>query len=91
MSEPLQTFLWVLVGIALLALVYPLQRDWRETGNFRRHKERQAYCAYCIYRDGEDCTNPKSPVYAGPIGEACIGRIKCKVREAAFDGPLQQE
>ena len=39
--------------------------------------------ARCLFRDGEDCTNPKSPVYGVPIGEVCIGRLRCKVRETA--------
>lgn len=89
MIEPLQTILWVAIGIVLLALVYPLQRDWRKGGNFRP-RQREAFCAHCIHRDGEDCTNPKSSVYPGPIGDVCSGKILCKVIEVGdYPGPAQ--
>jgi hypothetical protein len=40
-----------------------------------------AFCAWCIYRDGDDRTNPKSPVAGEECGPACSGKVTCWVRE----------
>ena len=40
-----------------------------------------AFCAWCIYGDGDLCTNPGSPVYPGECGPVCSGGLRCKVRE----------
>jgi hypothetical protein len=73
---------WLLaLGIlGFMALVYFLDKRVPHIWPRRRVKA-DAYCAWCIYRDGEDCTNPASPVYPGPCGPVCIGEKRCGVRQ----------
>jgi hypothetical protein len=82
MNEPLVTALFVLVMAALIGWLYWAERRWPAPRRPMRSKETPATCARCTWRSGEDCTNPKSPVYPGPIGDVCSGRRRCKVREA---------
>lgn len=92
MNETLESILWVAIVLALLGFQRWSDNRWPAPPHKRMWREEiPTVCARCIYRDGEDCTNPKSPTYPGPIGEVCIGRLKCKVREAAVDGFLRQE
>jgi hypothetical protein len=39
-----------------------------------------AFCAWCIYRDGDDCTNPESPVSGRECGPVCSGHLRCTVQ-----------
>jgi hypothetical protein len=39
-----------------------------------------AELAWCIYRDGEDCTNPDIAVHEGECAPVCRGNRKCHSR-----------
>ena len=79
MPDWLIGLLFAAAMLALMAWVTWWER--RDPGPYRPRPEGPAVCAWCKWRAGEDCTHPKSPAGAGPIGEVCAGRVKCKVRE----------
>ena len=71
----------VLAGLVLLVLVLLWQKQdpWPQ-----RRKELPVmlmYCAWCIDRVGEDCTNQASPVYGLSCGPVCVCAQWCEVRE----------
>ena len=39
---------------------------------------RDPVCAWCIYRSGDDCTHPDSPVSGRACGPVCRGDVKCE-------------
>jgi hypothetical protein len=61
MSDPLIGALFTLALAALFAWVLWWQRCDPAPGS-RPRPEAPAFCAWCIYRDGDDCTNFASPV-----------------------------
>ena len=59
------------VVLLVLALVWQWRNPWPQ-----RKREPPAihmYCAWCVHRDGEDCTNSASPVHAERCGPVRIG------------------
>lgn len=71
-SEAMLEAVIVLAGLVLLVLVLYWQRrdPWPQ-----RRKEPPvilAYCAWCIHRDGEDCSQPGSPVCGQPCSSVYI-------------------
>lgn len=74
--------LWALaigILIALLAVtIYVGRREEQAEGP----TEMPTVCAWCVWRDGDTCTAKGSPVYMRECGPVCVGRLKCKVREA---------
>ena len=71
--------LTILAGLALLGWALWEQKQF--TGGARKPRERPTFCAWCAWRDGEDCTNPASPVFSRACGPVCIGDLACDVRE----------
>ena len=74
MLEPLI----ILVGLVLLVLVLIWQKQdpWPQRG--KEPPVRLVYCAWCIHRDGEDCTEQGSPVFGQSCGPVCIGAVRCE-------------
>jgi hypothetical protein len=68
----------ILAGLLLLGLVLWEQKQF--TGGARKLRERPTFCAWCVWRDGEDCTNPASPVFAQACVPVCIGEVTCEAR-----------
>lgn len=73
----------LIVVVILLALGLVLLEQRREPGRGLPGKRRElpTFCAWCISRDGETCTNPGSPVSGRSCGPVCIGDLACEVRE----------
>ena len=68
----------ILAGLLLLGWALWEQKQY--TGS-RQSRERPTFCAWCIYRSGEDCTNAASPVSWQSSGPVCFGNLACEVRE----------
>jgi hypothetical protein len=72
--------------IVLLLAIYEVI-DWLNRRGFLnrtpgpRPRPHVTFCAWCIYRDGDDCTNPKSPIIGEECGPVCSGKVKCRVRQ----------
>lgn len=83
MSDALVSVLFALALAMLLGAMIWSDKRWPPLYDRqpRRTIDKPARCAYCIYRDGEDCTNPRSPVHGAPIGPVCGGNHKCRVRQ----------
>jgi len=79
MPEPV---IALLIGASLASLVGYLYWTERQHPDRRRRKvdEAEAYCTWCVYRRGDICIHPASPVYLGECGPVNTGRIKCKMR-----------
>ena len=77
----LELLLLVLLPIAVMAIVYII--DKKVDLSTPRHKRPYllTYCAWCIHRAGDHCTHPDSPVYNQPCGPVCIGARRCSVRD----------
>jgi hypothetical protein len=77
--------LWMLVGLVvvvlIMALIYYLQIRYAVPRRPNEQLEALAFCARCVHRHGDLCTNPASPVYGQACGPVCIGDVQCKVRE----------
>jgi hypothetical protein len=69
--------LTILAGLLLLGWALWEQKQY--TGS-RQTRERSTFCAWCVWRDAEDCTNPASPVFARTCGPVCIGTLGCEMR-----------
>jgi hypothetical protein len=65
-------WLWLLVVLGLLPLAYYVQRMPKGRRRRRERPEPETFCAWCVYRDGEDCTNRDSPVYGQGVVRGCI-------------------
>jgi hypothetical protein len=65
--------------LIILATVVPLVLapvwQWRNPWLQRKREPPVIlmYCAWCIHRGGEDCTNSASPVHEERCGPVCIG------------------
>ena len=63
--------LWpgMLIAAQLLGLAWWLQRQPAPPRRPRQERPQlpPPFCAWCIYRDGQDCTHPRSPVSPDPI------------------------
>lgn len=83
MPDFLITVLFALALAVLIGAMLWSDKRWprRNDQQPRRAVDRPALCAYCIYRNGEDCTNPQSHVYGASIGRVCSGNYKCRVRQ----------
>jgi hypothetical protein len=68
----------ILAGLLLLGLALWEQKQF--TGGARQLRERPTFCAWCVWRDGETCTQPASPVSGQSCGPVCIGQVKCEAR-----------
>jgi hypothetical protein len=80
MPDPL---IALLIGTSLTSLVTYLfwTRRQQPDRRFRQAGETGAYCVWCLYRRGDTCTHPGSPVYPGPCTPVCTGRKRCEVRQ----------
>lgn len=78
-------WVWLLVAVGFVALLWWLGGDDLLPPT-RPKAKTPAICAWCRWRDGEDCTNPGSPVSGQSCGPVCAGRVACKVREVRPGG-----
>ena len=71
----------IAAGLVLLVLLLYWQKQdpWPQRG--KDTPIMLTYCAWCIHRDGEDCTNEASPVFGNSCGPVCIGVQRCEVRQ----------
>jgi hypothetical protein len=81
MSEAVATLGIGLVVVALVGFLYWADRRYPGPELPRETTEAGAFCAWCIYWQGDDCTNPASPVGGQECGQVCIGDLACQVRE----------
>jgi hypothetical protein len=73
----------LIIGFATMALIifaFVTRRLDPAPPKPRPHPEPPGYCAPCIHRAGDKCTNPKSPVYPGACDPVSVGKVKCSVR-----------
>jgi len=68
----------ILAGLLLLGWALWEQKHY--TGGARKLRERTTFCAWCVWRDGETCTHPASPVFGRACGPVCIGEVTCEAR-----------
>jgi hypothetical protein len=52
-----------------------------------RPKETPAVCAWCVWRSGDDCTAPGSPVSGGRCEPVRQDRLRCEVRQVLAGAP----
>lgn len=80
MPEPL---IALLMGVTLASLIASLcWAAWEHlVHRSRRAKGIAAFCVWCLYRRGETCTHPGSPVYLEECGPVCTGAQRCAVRQ----------
>jgi hypothetical protein len=73
----------ILIGTSLASLAAYLYWTKRQDRDRRSRKadEVGAYCVWCLYRRGETCTHPQSPVYLQECGPVCTGAQSCEVRQ----------
>jgi hypothetical protein len=57
----------LLVTLPLLTLARAVMRPRRDA---------EPFCAWCVWRDGETCTHPPSPLGGQSCGPACIGEAQ---------------
>lgn len=73
--------LW-LAGIGLLAvLLLAVIAVGRRQEQAERPIEAPAFCAWCAWQSGDDCTAPNSPISGGACGSVCSGEMKCLARQ----------
>ncbi len=48
-----------------------------------RKTEMPTFCAWCVYRVGNECANPQSPVHGRKCGLVCIGWMRCREANAS--------
>jgi hypothetical protein len=78
-----ESLIALLIGTVLACLISYLY--WTR----RKHQHREAeppneagaFCVWCLYRRGDVCIHPSSPVYSGECGSVCIGHVRCEVRQ----------
>ena len=66
-----------LIGAAAVVLVgflYWAERRYPAPSKPRERPEVLTFCAWCVHRDGDDCTHPGSPVYGQPCARCASGR-----------------
>ena len=80
MVEPLIAWL---VGASLVSLLGSLAwAAWRSRRpRSGKAQEAGAFCVWCLYRRGELCSHPGSPVYPGPCSPVCGGAVRCELRQ----------
>jgi hypothetical protein len=71
--------------VILLLVMYEVigwlnQRGFLDRTPSPRPEPHVTFCVWCIYRDGDDCTNPESPVGGEECGLVCSGKAMCKLR-----------
>lgn len=80
MVEPLLAWL---LGASLVSLLGSLA--WVAWQARRRRSAKGqaegAFCVWCLYRQGDLCSHPGSPVYAGLCVPVCSGAVRCEVRQ----------
>ena len=80
MPEPL---IALLMGVALVSLIASL--SWEAWEHWVRRSTKTegtgAFCVWCLYRRGETCTHPGSPVYLEGCGPVCTGAQRCEARQ----------
>jgi len=76
----------VLIGLTLVALLAYLN-NWerREPAPSQSGPVIPAFCAWCKWRKGEDCTHPESPVSGRTCGPVCAGEVKQATSGARLD------
>ena len=72
-------WLWLLGVLHLFALARWV--GYHPAPSSRPRAETPAIYAWCIHRDGDDCTHPGSPQAGQICGPVCVGRLPCQVRE----------
>jgi hypothetical protein len=79
MPEPV---IAMLIGASLATMIGYLCWSERQHRDRRRRKvdEAEVYCVWCLYRRGDMCTHPGSPVYPGECTPVCVGRMGCEAR-----------
>jgi len=78
MPDPL---IALLIGTSLASLVaYLFWTRRQQVHRSRQVKEVGAYCVWCLYRHGDICIHPGSPVYLEECGPVCTGLKQCEVR-----------
>ncbi len=80
MPEPI---IALLIGSSLASLIASLVWAARQRPD-RRSREVDkggAYCVWCLYRRGDICTHPGSPVYREECGPVCTGRVRCELKQ----------
>ena len=73
-------WLWLPVLLGLFAGAYYIQQMPQGRRRQRKRPESQTFCAWCVFRDGEDCTSPNSPVCDQACGPVCWGNVKCELQ-----------
>jgi hypothetical protein len=72
--------LWVAIPLLLLiGLLYLAEKRYpapQELGP--RREGMPASCAWCVYRDGDNCTNPDSSLYSRRCEPGCSVGIECR-------------
>lgn len=79
MPEPL---IATLIGVTLASWISALLWAARQSPRLRSREteERGVYCVWCLYRRGDTCSHPGSPVYLEDCGPVCLGPARCGVR-----------
>ena len=78
----LESLIALLIGASLSSLVgscYWTERQ-RADRRPRRVNEAETHCVWCLYRRGDFCAHPGSPVYPGECRPVCAGRMECEVQ-----------
>jgi hypothetical protein len=79
MPDPLPWLIGLVLAL-LVAFLYWADRRYPAPTKPRERPVLLTYRAWCVHRDGDDCTHPNSPVYNQPCDPVCIGRVRCGVR-----------
>jgi hypothetical protein len=67
----------LLIGASLPTLIGYLYWERRRRPG---RQEGGAVCVWCLYRRGDLCMHPGSPVYPGECSPVCVGDRQCDVR-----------
>jgi hypothetical protein len=72
----------LLIGASLASLIGSLYWEERKQPDRqpRKPNEGGASCVWCLFRRGDICIHPGSPVYPGECSPVCIGVKRCDVR-----------
>ena len=74
---------FALIGTTLVTLVgtwYWTRRQHLDRGS-GTPDDAGAFCVWCLFRRGDACTHPGSPVYPGECGPVCDGVERCDARQ----------
>ena len=77
-----ESLLALLIGTALASLIGDRYWAGRQRADRQPTKIDQAerHCVWCLYRRGDLCTHPGSPVYPDHCTLVCVGRMDCEAR-----------